>query len=527
MQISEFMADPTPSSGLPITEFIELQNVSNTAIRIDEIAIASGGRAASAGNSGFLEPNDYLVLVPEDSLGVWELLGIPVAGIRLPGLTNTGDEITLLLRGDTIAQLRYTVSWYRDPGRDEGGYSLEYNGLGAVDCPGSWAASRDDTGGTPGKRNSVAGQLLDMLPPALITLQIDSGGFTLLFDEGILGLPDDIFFLDGEQLLPLRISDREFEFRIELNKGLIYSLLIEPDYTDCTGNFALDPIRYPLLLPAPLAPGDLLINEVLFDPLPGGSDFVELVNTTSNTLQLQGLLLDNTSSSGQPKRIEATYLLPPGELVVLTADAVDLVRRFPGTRPEAILETVLPALPNGGGNLTLFPVEGTSIDAFDYREAYHDELLNPTEGVSLERLSTDRPTNEPENWYSAASGSGYGTPTRPNSQRHLNNSSGATRFALANETFDPRGNGYPERMELQYLSPDPGLQATIRIFDIGGNLVRTLASVRLLGSSGSIYWDGTGDAGKKLPVGPYVVLIETFRAGGSTDRYKLVGILAG
>ena len=518
------MADPTPSRGLPLTEYLELYNAGPEAIPLSAISVASGGRATSAGESGQLEPGAYVLLVPVDSLSAWSALDVEVSGMALPTLTNTQDVVTVLVRGDTAVHLRYTIDWYRDPSRDDGGYSLEYNGLGPQDCPGSWRASEARIGGTPGTVNSLAGTVLDSLPPRAQMENVGPEGFDLVFDEAISFLPQVL--VNGMVLSPAVESSRVLSLAVPIEEGLVYRIAIAPDFSDCSGNFAADTVRLDLLLPAPLSPGDLLINEVLFDPVPGGSDFVELLNHGPTTVDLRGLQLENRNS-GSKSSVEVTYYLSVGDRVVLTEDTADLRLRFPNARPAALVQVDLPALPNAAGNLTVVAPSGTVLDAFDYRQDLHDPLLSPTEGVSLERLDPDQPTQDPQNWYSAATAVGYGTPTLVNSQRRPDSRLTGTQFLLPEPTFAPGGLGLPTALEIRYRTDRPGLQARLRVFDAEGRPVRTLQEIKLLASGGTTYWDGADDNGSRLPSGPYIILIEVVSPEGRSDRYKLVGTLAG
>ncbi|WP_116105660.1 lamin tail domain-containing protein [Lewinella sp. IMCC34191] len=524
--ISEFMADPTPSRGLPRTEYIELFNPGPIPIALESIAIASGGRAASAGKNDVLQPDSFLVLVPSDSLAAWRQLGIPVAGMDLPGLTNSGDVITLMVEGDTLAEIRYTEKWYRDDNRDNGGYSLEYNGLDDPLCPGSWTATRSDSGGTPGKTNSVNGLVLDADPPKIVRVDIAEDGFTLVFDDALHDFSRLLVEINGESVQAER-SAEGYQFAIRLEEGRVYELAVLPGYRDCSGNMAMDTFTTQLLRPGTPRPRDLLINEVLFDPVPGGGDYVEILNNSLLAIQLQGISVDNTFAVGAPKPVVASYILRPGQLAVLTADTNHVRQFFPRASVSAIIETNLPSLPNERGNITLLAEDGTVLDAFDYTGDLHDELLNPTEGVSLERLAADRPTQERDNWYSAASTVGYGTPTLPNSQQVGEDGKGSASFYLVSDSFDPRGGILPDRLELGYRAGRPGLQATVRVFDAAGHLIRTMTRVALLARSGSLFWDGKDEAGRLQPVGAYVLLIETFSPDGDRFQNKLVGILAG
>ena len=64
------------------------------------------------------------------------------------------------------------------------------------------------------------------------------------------------------------------------------------------------------------------------------------------------------------------------------------------------------------------------IDAFAYYEDMHFSLLETTDGVSLERLNPNAKTQNSNNWHSAASTAGFGTPTYKNSQELITQSIG-------------------------------------------------------------------------------------------------------
>ena len=526
LQITEFMADPTPSRGFPPTEYVELHNAGPTAIALADIALASGGRAQRAGAAGVMEPGAYLVLVPEESAAEWSSLGVPTAGMNLPGLTNGGDELTLLVGADTVQYFEYSTAWYQDAERADGGYSLEYNGMGPVDCPGSWAASRAPSGGTPGAPNSLLGEILDAEPPRVTGLSVSDSGFTVLLSEVVGGNLTEFLELDGTPVAGT-VNGAALSVPIRLAEGVSYELLLLPGYADCTGNFVADTLRFTLVLPRPLRSGDLLINEILFDPVPGQEDYVEIYNHSSQPVPLGGLAIGNDRYSGAPRTISTDVILPPRGLAVLTSDPDGLATRYATVEPSRLIEADLPAFPNEAGNVSLYSAEGLLLDAFDYAAEYHDPLLRPVEGVSLERIAVIAPTDEAGNWYSAATAVGYGTPTQPNSQAREVPYVPLTAFTVTEETFDPRGGGLPERLEVVYTAGRAGTQANVRIINIEGRTVRDLQTTQLLGSQGSFFWDGRNADGNLVPPGIYLILIEAFHPEGWSERYKLLAIAAG
>ena len=67
----------------------------------------------------------------------------------------------------------------------------------------------------------------------------------------------------------------------------------------------------------------------------------------------------------------------------------------------------------------------------------------------------------------------------------------------------------------------------MRIYDIQGRLIRTLANSEPSGSRGEIIWDGFDDNRNKARIGIYVVLLEALDAsGGNVQALKGVVVVA-
>lgn len=168
----------------------------------------------------------------------------------------------------------------------------------------------------------------------------------------------------------------------------------------------------------------VVINEILFDPKPGSFDYIELYNRRDSLIDISTLALTNRTSSGNYgvlKKLSDTarYLLP-GAYVVFTEDAADLALRYFIKAPDAVIEVAsLPSYPNAEGTVVLMDTAGNRIDEMPYNEKWHFELLADAEGVALERIDPDRLSNEKNNWRSAASDAGYGTPGYQNSNYKL------------------------------------------------------------------------------------------------------------
>ena len=532
--ITEMMIDPNPTVQQPNGEYIELYNNSDKAISLENLSFSSGSPVALP--NFILLPGNYIGIVEEEVLGEYTITGPIVAIGTLPALSNGADVVSLINEsGTTIFEVAYTDDWYRDLQKKDGGYSLELIDLnGPYDCPGNWRASQDNSGGTPGLENSWAGTTPDDIPPTVITAlanndfeiivqfseQMDitsiSNASNYTLDNGIL--IESALIQENNQVLLLASE--------ALQPGTRYNLQLSA-ITDCMGN-ALANNTFQLGVAEQLEANDLVINEILFNPVPTAFDYLELYNRSSKAININGIIIENAAklTGNIRETITQDYLLFPGEYVVLTEEPLDISTRFFVERPEALLENELPTFEDKEGNITL-RLDGITIDSFDYQESFHFPLLNDKDGVSLERLSSEAPTQDEGNWHSAASTVGFGTPTYQNSQFFPQNTQLDQTISLANTTFSPDGDGFEDVLVINYQTDSPGYTLNARIFDSNGRQVRQLLNNETLADSGTFQWDGTTTEPSKPRIGIYIIWFELFLPDGKVEREKKVCVLAG
>ena len=269
-------------------------------------------------------------------------------------------------------------------------------------------------------------------------------------------------------------------------------------------------------------PGDLLLSELLFDPVGDGEDFVEVYNASPDSLRLDGVQVVN--ARGTTRALTTDFLLPPGEYLVLTDDPQDIELRYPSAVPDRMLAIDLPALPNETGRIEILSATGERLDAFTYHADMHAELLD-SEGVSLERRSFTVAAAAVDNWSSASSASGYGTPTRSNSQQRAGVVS-EPEVQLAETVFYPATTGQSSVASVTYRTGRPGYFAQLAVFDSGGRPIISRPRTELLSTAGTLIWDGRDTNGTLQLAGPYVLLVRLFHPDGRTATFKLVAILA-
>ena len=392
--VSEIMADPSPVVGLPEVEYVELRNLTDSTLALAGVGIASGGSPVILPAGTEIAPGGYLVITDTDFVGSFAT-DVNVVGVNLPGLSNAGDVITLSRGNDVLFELTYSDDWYNDRNRDDGGYSLEFTGGADATCGGLWRASLDASGGTPGRVNSVVGNPVDESGPRLIGSSVDEDGVTLEFDEAT---EPSFTVLSGPDLTGVVASPEGTSFRLsfaeELSPGVEYRIEISGT-VDCAGN-ETGSSTIVLGIPGVPEPGDVLINEVLFNPASGGSDFVELYNASDQFFQVEGWTLRNSASTSNSasRTVTANRLFQPGEYLVFTGDPENIITSFQSVTPELVVEQTLPSLPDNEGNITV-QVGATVLDAFDYSEDYHSGLLRDENGVSLERILLGGDTQNP------------------------------------------------------------------------------------------------------------------------------------
>ena len=274
---------------------------------------------------------------------------------------------------------------------------------------------------------------------------------------------------------------------------------------------------------------DVVVNEILFNPKTGGEDYVELYNRSSKVVDLSKLSLANRSGSGTIASVKslsdtARYLLP-GEYVVITPNAAVLGLQYFIQNPGAV-HTIpsLPSYPNEKGAVVLTSSTVEVIDEVAYSEDWHFALIVNKDGVSLERLDPEAVSGDSQNWHSAASGAGYGTPGYKNSQFRLADAGEAV-LEVTPRLFSPDNDGQDDMATIQYTLPGPGYAGTIIIFNAAGREVRRLARNAVLGTKGNFTWDGLGEKREQLPIGTYIIYAEFFNLQGKKKQAKKTVVL--
>ncbi len=506
MVISEVMYHPLATSAPD--EFVELVNLS-----ADTVDLA-GWRLADRFSTDDLVGDD-LLLGPGQTAVIFEAdydtlsgtyAGSLPAGVLVlsvddfsigNGLANSGDSLFLI---DPDNQRVDSTGWDGDM---DPGYSLEKVILDDCVRPDNWRKSTQ-LHGTPGSGNSVAGSVVDLaldllswqlvasprnfdITVAISNLGLEAAGGQLLAKDSVVA--------DVSPLLSGESRDVAFNWAAPPGsfgrQSLVVRIVTAGDY-DTTNN-ALEVF---VLVPVP--PMALVVNEIMYTPLEGEPEWVELVNTTAGTINLGGWAVDDLNSSA---------LLPeesvgPGEYVLATSDSV-----LPPAWPAGIrLLTVpgFPALNNDGDEVVLRDAWGQAIDRVDYRPF----PLTPR-GRSLEKVSPTALSEAASSWVISPADQGH-TAGRPNSVQ--------LPTAQTHISLEPNPlplNRTTSILVVEYITPYPAVNLVVEIYDLAGRRLTTLFNEGPVPGSGAVTWDARSVDPVRFRTGQYVLL---FRARDTSSR---------
>lgn len=523
--ISEFMADYSPAQGLPEIEYVEIYNNSNKSFDLNNWTVSDASSTVTLGTYVLL-PGQYVILAD----GTTSAFGqANILQTQIPSLNNSGDDIVIKNDlGTTIDSISYDLSWYHDSNKDDGGWSIERKRLSAqCSDANNWSASTNVIGGTPGEQNSIYTTQADTSAPIVTDYSILNDTLTLIFDENVDGTNLDIVISPSLSVVSWQNSSENQIIVIVSNiqANIIYEATIN-NVTNCWGTSISD-YKIVFGLPTAVEKGDVVINEIMFNPLTNGSDYVEIVNVSDKILDLNGWMLaniDNDTIDNLKPIVTQQHLFLPGDYILITEDSTDIIHDFTIYGVGTFINTDLPTYPNDSGSVILIDANHQVLDFVHYDEAYQFELLSSTDGKALERISFEGESNNPDNWHTASEQVEWGTPGYLNSQYVNNTVSGD--ISLNTKIFSPDNDGYQDVVILNYEFTNPDNVMDIEIFDSEGRMIRKLKDGFYPGTSGFVTWDGVNDGGTKAQTGTYIILVTVFDLEGKTTNYKKVVVLA-
>lgn len=321
------------------------------------------------------------------------------------GFTNSGESALLISPiGDTISQF----TWHSSP---PNGYSFEKILLPAGDAPSNWSISVVENG-TPGSTNSVTPPLVNCgldsivifsLPSnanerASVHIYLHNGGLQNLDSiQVLLGLDknqDGSIQIDEPLLQTFVIANLEWNDTLSVLMetpplGLGINLLIGTVSVAADTISSDNAIAFNVTLPIPA--GAICLNELLYQAATGGTEFIELINTGMDTINLQRWRIqDATNTIGIFPNVPIK--LAPQQFAVIAPDHT-IEATLPSAQVVFIVPTAWPSLNNTTDSIRISDSQGQRMES-----AWYSNSWGGGAGISLERRATWLAIENPENW---------------------------------------------------------------------------------------------------------------------------------
>ena len=537
--INEIMADPTPVVGLPEWEYVELFNTTGLTIDLKDWTFLIGN-TSKAFPAIQIEPQGYLILCKTDAEQDLQAYG-PTCGFSSFAIANAGATLRLVASDETLlSEVSFNDNWYHDANKKNGGWSLEQ-----IDpfnpCAGTanWSASTDASGGTPGRINAINAP--NETPPQVARLSMLGDDMVLIWfdqqmDRATLVEPLQ-YWVEELNINPVEVvcnpvenSSLELVFDYHFEEGRVYTLVLN-GMESCSGQPITPDTKVRFGIPNTICQGEVLINEIMFDPISPDVDYVELYNYSDKTFDLSELKLGviresfpNPADTTLKTITDDSRLFLPGSYLLLSTDGFTVCQQY-GCEPGNYFDMeAFPSYANSGGTALLMSRQGLVIDQMNFSEKMHYPFLKETKGVALERVSWEASSESADNWHSAAEAVHFGTPGYANSMANNGVSFDETlvvdQLTVEPKVFSPDGDGFDDNCRFSYQFDASGSTMNAYVFSAEGRLVRHLVKGELVAEEGSFVWNGLDSRGTRVPIGIYVVVTEVFDLEGRVRRYK-------
>jgi Lamin Tail Domain/FlgD Ig-like domain/CARDB len=405
----------TPAGGEP--EWIELFNNTNKTIILNGWSISD---IFTTPVREFIDvdliipPSSYLVLTKDISvINYHRFIPSTVYEIDLPVLNNDADGIIIFDdRGAVIDSVKYSSDW-----GGTNGYSLERKDVNVnSNQPLNWGSSNDIEQSTPGRINSITPKQFDLSVAALnfnprfpvsgddvfVSALIKNNGFSdansfnveFLIDTDSNNVVDQL--LSSEIVQGLASEDSAnitSTFLIEnlTSKVLTAVRIVYQEDEDTLNNYFERSVQPGFPQKA------VVINEVMYSPIDGEPEWVELINISGEPLNLKNWAISDILSSPTKNLIsDDDLLLQPDEFIIIAKDT-----SFNSHHPEVTSEirfVNFGSLSNTEDGIIIYDFRDGIIDSLLYNSSWGGK-----NGYSLERISVGGETNDKTNWTSSLS----------------------------------------------------------------------------------------------------------------------------
>jgi hypothetical protein len=453
-----------PFGGEP--EWIELFNNSNADINLMDWTIwdvVTTPAKATITQIFIIPAGGYVVLTKDSSITNYHrFVAAPILELSLPSFNNDRDGVVLKdNRGITIDSVLYLNQW-----GGTNGFSLERISSTAVsNNQFNWASGTDIEQSTPGRVNSITPKEYDLsvaeisFSPRFPTVGENVSISTKIKNNGNQSAQNFIteFYIDSDSnnsvdLLLSSVSTANLnagdsisvtttnQIQSLQNKTLTAVRVIYLSDEDTLNNYFEKSIE------PGFAQNIVKINEVMYNPADGTPEWVELVNTSWESINIKNWFISDVLTTPTKNFITNDDVpIEPNEIFVVAKDTT-FISAFPNTTAKIFFSN-FGNLGSTSDGVVVYDFRNGIIDSLFYRSSWGGK-----KGYSLERISLLVETNDSTNWVTSLDVSG----STPGLQNSIFNVPSYNRNDLViNEImFDPETDA-SEYVEFYNLSSDP------------------------------------------------------------------------
>ncbi|MBR0324216.1 MAG: lamin tail domain-containing protein, partial [Bacteroidales bacterium] len=501
-----------------------------------------------------LQSDEYLILCHKNAVDDLSLYGNCLAFSSFQ-ITNSGSDIILIDENDNlISSVNFNISWHSTTYKKDGGWSLEQIDA-SNPCAGktNWSSSNVKAGGTPGMINSIANENI-ILPKLDHINPISHNELEVFFNQN-MNLESlnniDNYFISELNLSPIKTELINYKhdyvkliFDYYFEENALYTLNIN-NVTNCKDIPLDNEIKAQFGMPSEVSRNDIVINEILFNPISPGVDYLELYNRSDKVIDLKDIMFGTIKQSfpNPPDTIlkELCYesrIMLPHSYVLLSTDKEIVIEQYLDADSDSDTDSdtdtdtdfldveSFPSFPNEVGHVIICDKGRVPIDDMKYYDKMHYDLLSITQGVALERISFENPSMDENNWHSASFNVNYGTPGYKNSvAADINDEIEKNQISIIPEIFSPDGDGDDDICSICYNIEDLGCNLNIKVFNTDGLLIKNLFNNNLVSNEGAVHWDGSDDNNRSVTPGIYIIQAEIFDLKGNVYRSRKVVVV--
>ncbi len=262
----------------------------------------------------------------------------------------------------------------------------------------------------------------------------------------------------------------------------------------------------------------VIINEIMYAPLSGMPEWIELYNSSNSNIDLKDWIIGDIAKDEGTAITKEVLIFYQNTYLILTKD-FPVFKSYFSDISNVIQVDGFPQLNNNGDQVFIRNSSGQNIDNVHFLDSWGFQ-----KGVSLERVFPAMNSMDQSNWGLSTDRMGS-TPGRKNSI-YKNPALSEVKMQIVPEIFSPGGaldNLTNIIVDLPYISS----LVTCTVFNRYGRKVKDITNGKAAGSHFTLVWDGKDNSGNIMGTGRYIIYLSSFdNRSGKKSVIKKTVVLA-